>query len=458
MKIKICAAVLIIVLVFLFFTACKEKSPEKDEYEIAAEYYDNGLIAVDLTVNYQRRYAKQKEAVFNLFPQGYTEKSKGAMLYEGDTEGALDIISVRVNDEAKRYSFYDGDYNALSIDVSDFFKDDKFKINIKYAVKLPKSKNRTGITKNAVNLGNIILLSAPYENGKFQVFTPTKIGDPFTGDLSDFSVKLTLPSTFTVAASGFPKSCDVAGGRTAYYYTLKNARDFAFVLSEKFNVEYQKWGNRSVIYYFYNDDEPLKTMELIKNCLNFYENVFGKYPFDTFTLVKTALTESGMEYPALAAVSDELLNEEYYRVIAHEIAHQWWYGAVGVNQVTDYFIDEGLAEYSAYLFFDHYKGYKNSSTGLYNEAKFFVKSYLDDEMQGKSLEKYADDVFTSKPIFQYKNSLEYVVNAYYAPFCLLVEREAEIGRTAFLSTLKEFYEGRYYKTASAADFKKILGK
>lgn len=458
MKIKICAVVLIIVLVFPFFAACKKKPPEKDEYEIVAEYYDNGLIAVDLTVNYQKRYAKQKEAVFNLFPQGYTEKSNSAMLYEGDTAGELDIISVRVNGEAKRYSFYGGDYNAMSIDVSDFYKDDNFKINIKYSIKLPKSKSRTGISENTVNLGNFILLSAPYENGKFQVFTPTKIGDPFTGDLSDFSVKLTIPSVFTIAASGFPTSCDVAGDRTAYYYTLKNARDFAFVLSEKFNVEYQKWGNRSVIYCFYNDEEPLKTMELIKNCLNFYENVFGKYPFDTFTLIQTALTESGMEYPALAMASDELSVQEYYRVIAHEIAHQWWYGAVGVNQITDYFIDEGLSEYSTCLFFDYYKGYKNSSTDLYNEAKFYVKSYLDDQKQGKPLENYADDIFSRKPIFQYKSPLEYAVNAYLSPFCLLVEREKEVGRKAFLSTLKKFYEDYYYKTASAADFKKILGK
>lgn len=458
MEIKICATLVIIVLVVSFFTACNEKSPKKDEYEICAEYYDNGLIAVDLIVNYQKRYAKQKDAVFNLFPQGYTEKSKKAMLYEGDTAGTLDIISVRVNGETKDFSFYDDNYNALRVDVSDFYEDNQFKINIKYAVKLPVSQNRTGVTENTVNLGNFILLSAPYEKGEFQVFTPTKIGDPFTSDLSDFSVKLTLPSVFTVAASGFPKSCDVAGDRTAYYYTLKNARDFAFVLSKKFNVECQKWGNRSVIYCFYNDNEPLKTMELVKNCLNFYESVFGEYPFDTFTLSQTALLESGMEYPALAMVNDELPAKDYYRVIAHEIAHQWWYGAVGVNQITDYFIDEGLAEYSAYLFFDYYKGYENSAADLYKEAKFYVKSYLDDNKGGKSLDDYAEDVFSRKPIFQYKSSLEYVVNAYYAPFCLLVERETEIGRTAFLSALKKFYEDGCYKTAVAADFKKILGK
>lgn len=458
MKIRILAALLIIVSVFPFFTACKKKSTQKDEYEICAEYYDNGLIAVDLTVNYQKRYAKQKDAVFNLFPQGYTEKSKNAMLYEGDIAGTLDIISIRVNGEAKEYSFYGDNYNALRVDVSDFFKDNQFQINIKYAVKLPATKNRTGVTENSVNLGNLILLSAPYEEGEFQVFTPTKIGDPFTSDSSDFSVKLTVPSEFTVAASGFPKSCDVAGDRTAYYYNLKNARDFAFVLSKNYNVEYQKWGNRSVIYCFYNDDEYLKTMELVKNCLNFYENVFGKYPFDTFTLSQTALLESGMEYPALAMVSDELSAKDYYRVIAHEIAHQWWYGAVGVNQVTDYFIDEGLAEYSAYLFFDYYKGYENSAADLYKEAKFRVKSYLDDNKGGKSLENYAEDIFSRKPIFQYDSSLEYAVNAYYAPFCLLVEREIKIGRLALLSDLKKFYEDYCYKTASAADFKKICGK
>jgi aminopeptidase N len=39
---------------------------------------------------------------------------------------------------------------------------------------------------------------------------------------------------------------------------------------------------------------------------------------------------------------------------AHEIAHQWWYGAVGNDQVYEPWLDESFAKYSELLFYEHY--------------------------------------------------------------------------------------------------------
>lgn len=445
-----------LVVAFLSFYGCaKDDGSKKDRYEIFAEYHDNGLIAVDLTVNYYLRFKNQSFAVFNLFPQGYTEKSNGAMLDSDDKEGVFEIIKVEVFSSPADYSFYRGDVNALSVNFDDYKGKDFVEIKIKYYITLPKGDKRLSVTTKTVNLGGFIILSAPYKDGEFQIFKPTKIGDPFISELSDFTVKIVLPSVYALAGSANVGSLDVAGDKTMYTYSLSDVRDFVLVLSKNYSVDLQKWGNRSIYYCFYDDDTPVKTMELVKNCLNFYEKSFGEYPYATFTICQTELSESGMEYPCLAMVSDELTKEDYYYVIAHEIAHQWWYGIVGVDQTVDYAVDEGLSEYSAYLYFDYYKGWGISAESLYEKAKFNLKTYLADTSYS-SYEEFLKNFLTNKPLSEYKTAREYIVNAYAMPFCLFKERSESVGREDFTKSLASFFESYKFKKATVSDLKKSL--
>jgi aminopeptidase N len=43
-------------------------------------------------------------------------------------------------------------------------------------------------------------------------------------------------------------------------------------------------------------------------------------------------------------------------LVAHEVAHQWWYGLVGNNHHQHAFLDEGLAEYASFLYFEREHG------------------------------------------------------------------------------------------------------
>lgn len=42
------------------------------------------------------------------------------------------------------------------------------------------------------------------------------------------------------------------------------------------------------------------------------------------------------------------------RIVAHEIAHQWFYGIVGNDQIRYPFLDEGLCRFAEYLYEDAY--------------------------------------------------------------------------------------------------------
>ena len=67
-----------------------------------------------------------------------------------------------------------------------------------------------------------------------------------------------------------------------------------------------------------------------------------------------------MEYPNIVFLAREFYGQADAEIldylVVHETAHQWWYGVVGNNQVTEAWLDEGLTEFSTVLFFEKVRG------------------------------------------------------------------------------------------------------
>ena len=101
---------------------------------------------------------------------------------------------------------------------------------------------------------------------------------------------------------------------------------------------------------------------------------FGRLPHDEVEVVETGGFLGGMEYPGVVFTSDnssalsglpilgDLFShagfsaaQERY-VIGHEIAHQWWYAAVGNDQIQEPWLDEAFAEVSTRLWLQESDG------------------------------------------------------------------------------------------------------
>ena len=135
-------------------------------------------------------------------------------------------------------------------------------------------------------------------------------------------------------------------------------RDFAAVLSKKFEVKKEKVGATEVAYYYYDDEQADASFNTAVKALKTFNEMIGKYPYKTLSVVKTNFVHGGMEYPNLVYISENLNNyEDYTNVIVHEIAHQWWYGVVGNNAYANGWMDEGLTEYTTALFYEFNKEY-----------------------------------------------------------------------------------------------------
>jgi hypothetical protein len=104
--------------------------------------------------------------------------------------------------------------------------------------------------------------------------------------------------------------------------------------------------------------------------VQFYESLIGDSPYSTFTLALVEHPTPGGHSPAYFASLNQVSPNsgvtwrndpaafqtypEFY--LAHEIAHQWWGQAVGWRNYHEQWLSEGLAQYFATMYAQHYRG------------------------------------------------------------------------------------------------------
>ena len=84
----------------------------------------------------------------------------------------------------------------------------------------------------------------------------------------------------------------------------------------------------------------------------FFESVFGDYPFDDYTVV---VTDDPLEIPlesqSLSTFGRNFASADWdcVRLVAHELAHQWFGNAVTLREWKDIWLHEGFACYAEWL-------------------------------------------------------------------------------------------------------------
>ena len=99
-------------------------------------------------------------------------------------------------------------------------------------------------------------------------------------------------------------------------------------------------------------DAVRRSFEHQLDMLDFFARVFGPYPFDGYTVV---VTDDDLEIPlesqTLSTFGANFATPEWdsQRLIAHELAHQWFGNAVTAAVWEDIWLHEGFACYSEWL-------------------------------------------------------------------------------------------------------------
>lgn len=309
-------------------------------------------------------------------------------------------------------------------------------IEIALDARLPEFPERFGRWDKLILLGNWIPTVAPYTTG-WRRDEFGNVGDPFVSVPADYHIEIELDDSLGVVGSGNLVDVTDSAGLRTWAFDAPASRDAAFAIGPFIRgIELPSDGGILRCWY------PAEARsEVLFDCLNAVEafeafsEMFGELPFDELDVVETAGVLGGMEYPGVVFVARDpggletlpLLGELFdyagfdetvgRHVLAHEIAHQWWYATVGSDQVQEPFLDEALAEMSARLL-------------IGDQAWRMANLISDVDPSPSSLRASISDFETNE---------EYSEAIYQGGSELLMRLRAQIGVTTFAEIIKRWY-------------------
>jgi len=418
-------------------------------YTLRITLHEDGQgIDVAMSLDYRNNYnVELSELHFNLHANAFREDAQyrpvsaadmANAFPNGESFGGIDIASVSVNGTNTAVEITGQDYNVLRVPFANaLMPTHRTVIDMQFSVRLANVRHRLGWYNNLINLGNFFPIAAIFQNGEFATNVYYYIGDPFFSTAANFDVSITKPANLIAAMSGRTYR-EVTSGAATTTAKIYGARDFAIVLGE-FEVLTETVDDIEVRYYFHNDSEAAKNLQAAVDSIVTFSDMFGAYPWETFSTVQTAFLHGGMEYPALTMISDELEGDVFREVIIHEAAHQWWYAVVGSDQVRHGWIDESLTQMATSLFFEANPQYGVTYEERMAEALSMLSLYAQAFRNQPGFTTAMD-----RPLSEFSNSLEYVVMAYYKGKIMLDTLRIQIGNEAFMLAMRTLYQDNMF--------------
>ena len=407
--------------------ACADDARRNSKYTITAAYDGANTVTGSVKLDYVNEGDDAPETLeFNLWGNAWRE---GALFpaagegndafYDGANYGRMEITAV----EGGQWRICGEDENILEVDTGAIYPGGSASVEIEFTLTLANADARTGVAERAVNLGNFYPVLCAFGPQGWIEHTHAAAGDPFVSDVADYEVSLSVPEEYVIAASGEFVGETVQNGTKTCTYTLANARDFAAVLSKEYSVKsLVSDGGTTVEYYCYNDEGADELLEIAAKAVDFFEEKFAPYPHSRYVMAQTGLCEGGMEYPALAMISDELEKDDAL------------YAAVGSDGYENAWQDEGLAEYSALMFFESAPEYGITRTGLLNSATKAYRAYFSVYNQ-----LFADaDTSMSRTLDEFSGEYEYANIAYNKALLMFDAVRAACGDDNFVSALRKY--------------------
>lgn len=389
----------------------------------------------------------------NFFKEGATEcvisSTKLNQAYpNGISFSEFDIERIKVENKDITPT-YEGDYNnILCVTLLDSLLPEKnVDIQIDFKFSLPNCNHRFGYGEIAINLANFYPIACVYENNEFSTNPYNANGDPFYSNVANYKVNLTTDKNYISATSGEKLNETINGDKKTTNYSAIVVRDFAIVVSNKFQVISTTHNNTTIEYYYFNDSNAELSLKAGSDSIKTFSKLFGEFPYKNFSIVKTDFIYGGMEYPNLVMISADIENvDDYLNVIVHETAHQWWYAMVGNDQYTLPWLDEAITEFSTILFYDNNEGYalnhKQMVETCHENYSTFITVYND----------VLGSIDTSmRAVNKYNTEPEYTYCTYVKGVLMYDSLYSLIGEKCFIKSLKIYFENNKFTNATKLD-------
>ncbi len=258
------------------------------------------------------------------------------------------------------------------------------------------------------------------------------------------------PEDYILAATGEVKNKKKEAGKISWRIQAPAVRDFAWLASDTFETASKKVGKTLITSYYYTAGYGEKALDYAAESLAYFNEAFGEYPYSQFAVVESDFYIGGMEYPNLIMLDHGLYqnhNIGYLELVTvHETAHQWWYGLVGNNQITDAWMDEGLTEYSTVLYYGNRYSEKKEQEiyqNLIGEGKYNIhSSYWSLGILDETIHR---------PIYEFVDWTFYDMLVYGKGAMLFHSLREEMGNEKFFQGLQKYYRDNQFQNAGKSN-------
>lgn len=270
-------------------------------------------------------------------------------------------------------------------------------------------------------------------------------GDPVFASFMFFDVTLDAPETLTFATTGSEAESKTSQGRTTYRWISGPVREFVMLAGESLTMISTIVGETTVR--SFSSPETLATssavLDMTAESLRIFTEMFGPYPFQELDIAEAVLGPgaAGIEFPGLmyigVSVYDDT-NDFLEFTVAHEVAHQWWYGLVGNNQYIHAYLDESLTNYTAVLYLEARYGPEGKAAGISLLERTYFSALFGRE----------GDAVVDQPTADFDSSRSYGRIVYGKGALGFDQLRADIGDDAFFLALSSYFDEYQFTIAS----------
>ena len=310
-----------------------------------------------------------------------------------NTAGGRSSVSEVTVDGAETELTYEFDDSALRVHLSPSLQPgDMVDIQMTFEVEIPQEMAGNyglfGLFEGVLVLDEFYPVIPAYDDEGWNVEAPSPNGDLTHFDTSFYLVRVTAPKNLTIVASGIEISQEIDGNYQALTLAAGPMRDFYLAASESFTLISETVNETSINSYTldgYKEGAEL-ALKVAAASLSSFSKRLGDYPYTEFDVISAPMMALGMEYPAATTIALRTYDPEetisglpsqvmLESVVAHEVAHQWFYSAVGNDQVDEPWLDEALVQYlTGRYYLDTYgseaaRSYANSWWGRWDRVE-----------------------------------------------------------------------------------------
>ena len=337
-------------------------------YRIVADLQlDDHSIAVQETLLYHNQ---SPDTLSDLFFHLYLNKHRKASLalpeLKFDT-GGIDLHNVTVNDSLHEDYRIDQTLMHLPLNAP-LVPGDSLQLTFKFSAVIPPSTGRYGYQGVHYDVGNWYITPVVYDRYGWHLHQ--HLDNEFYQEWGYFRVTIRVPQDFIVGATGnllngneviSPDEFAASDRQRAEYadsvlipweFEADKVHDFAWTTDPSYLRKQVEWNGTTLNFLIldYNEESWHEVTDWGAKVVEYLSQTFGRYPYKQMTVADTYIRAGGIEYPQLVMINDFINPDyepgEFRAVIIHEIAHNWFYGLLGNNQLEHEWLDEGFTTFA----------------------------------------------------------------------------------------------------------------